>query len=84
MGGAGSQGWVKPHFLAVVDQGRNAVDQLQWREVQLVNLGALLVTRRLAALFGAAVHPLSTFFAQPLPGEALVDLPRFHGRFKGS
>ena len=69
----------------MADQGRNAVDQLQWREVKLVNLGALLVTRRLAALFGAAVHQLSTFFAQPLPGEALANtVPQLDSRTEKS
>ena len=46
---------------AVVIRTPNAVDQLQWRRVQLVNFGASLVTRGLSAPFGATVHQLSTF-----------------------
>ena len=37
-------------------QGRNAIDQRQWREVQLVHLGATLVSARLTVLLGAALH----------------------------
>ncbi len=47
-------------------QGRDAVDQLQWRESQLVRFDATLVTRRFAVLFGAAVHLGSARFAQPI------------------
>ena len=47
-------------------QGRDAVDQLQWRKVQFVDLGTALVTARLAALFGAAVHQIIPLFTQPI------------------
>lgn len=50
-------------------QGRDAPYQLQRREVQLVCLGAALVTRRLAVLFGAAVHQGGTLFAKAIHGK---------------
>jgi len=37
-------------------RGGNAIDQIQWREVQFVDLGATLVRARLAVLFCAAAH----------------------------
>ena len=45
-------------------QGGNAIDQIQWREVQFVDLGATLVRARLAVLFCAAVHQGGALFAQ--------------------
>ena len=50
-------------------QGRNEIDQLQWREVQLVHLGATLVSARLTVLLGAAVHQGGALFAQSLHGK---------------
>ena len=50
-------------------QGRDAIDQLQWREDQLVHFAASLVTRRLAVLFGAAVHQGGARFAQSIHGK---------------
>ena len=47
-------------------QCRNAINQLQWREGDLVHLGAALVGTRFAVLFGAAVDQLAARFAQPL------------------
>ena len=47
-------------------QGRNAINQLQWREGNLIHLGAELVMTRLAVLFGAEVDQLAARFAQPL------------------
>ena len=44
-------------------QGGNTLDQLQWRERDLVHLGATLVTAWLAMLFGAAVHQGDAVFA---------------------
>ena len=44
-------------------QGRNAIDQLQRREAQLVQLGTTLVTRRLAVLSGPALHQGDALFA---------------------
>ena len=50
-------------------QGCNAIYQLQWREVQLVDPCATLVRARLAMLFAAAVHQLGALFAQSLHGK---------------
>jgi hypothetical protein len=50
-------------------QGRNAVDQLQQREVQFICLGATLVAAGLAVLLGAAVHQIDSLFTQPIHGK---------------
>jgi hypothetical protein len=47
----------------------DAINQLQRREGQLVCLGSALVTARLAALFGAAVHQGSALFAKAVHGK---------------
>jgi hypothetical protein len=53
-------------------QGGYAVNQLQWREGDLVCLGAALVSApipaRLAVLLGAAVDQVLTCFAQTFHG----------------
>jgi hypothetical protein len=48
-------------------RGGNAIDQIQWREVQFVDLGAALVRARLAVLFCAAAHQGGALFAQGGP-----------------
>ena len=45
-------------------QGGNAVDQVQWRERDLVCLGTTLVTGEFAVLLGTAVHQRITVLAQ--------------------
>ena len=50
-------------------QGSNTIDQLQWREVQFVSLGATFVRARLAVLLGTAVHQGSALFAKALHGK---------------
>jgi hypothetical protein len=50
-------------------QGCNALDQLQWRECDFIDLCAPLVVRfadRLVMLFGTAVHQPNVRFAQPI------------------
>ena len=42
-------------------QGRNAIDQLQWRQSQLAGLGTTLV--------GAAIDQIVCLFAQPIHGK---------------
>jgi hypothetical protein len=50
-------------------QGRDAMNQLQWREHQFIYFTAPLVIRRLTVLFGAAVHQVGAVFAQPIHGQ---------------
>jgi hypothetical protein len=54
------------------NQRRNAVDQLQWTEGQLICFGTAFVTAGLAALFGAAVDQLATRLAQPIHGKLRI------------
>ena len=46
-------------------QGRDAINQPQWRESQLGHFA----TTRFAVLFGAAVHQGSALFAQAVHGK---------------
>jgi hypothetical protein len=50
-------------------QSSDPLYQFQWREGQLVHLGATLFADRFAVLFGAAVRQGSALFAKALHGK---------------
>lgn len=61
-------------------RGGDAVDQLGWRERELVHFYAAFVTRRFAVLFGAAVHQVALRFTKAGLGKGrpgLVAQPPF-------